>query len=209
MSQKFSLYNDLSVVENLRFFAGVYGVRGDQLAKRLDFAIDMAGLKGREDSLVADLSGGWKQRLALGAAVMHEPAILLLDEPTSGVDPASRRRFWDLIYALAGEGVCVVITTHYMDEAEYCNRIALVNGGRLVALGSPGELKKSATSPSIKRISPRLSTVNPMSYYLIVIRGTFLKGVGLSVLWPQMLALAVLGVVLLGLSVLRFDKSLD
>jgi ABC-type multidrug transport system ATPase subunit len=209
MSQKFSLYNDLSVVENLRFFAGVYGVRGDQLAERLDFAIDMAGLKGREDSLVADLSGGWKQRLALGAAVMHEPAILLLDEPTSGVDPASRRRFWDLIYALAGEGVCVVITTHYMDEAEYCNRIALVNGGRLVALGSPGELKKSATSPSIKRISPRLSTVNPMSYYLIVIRGTFLKGVGLSVLWPQMLALAVLGVVLLGLSVLRFDKSLD
>ncbi len=144
MSQKFSLYNDLSVIENLRFFGGVYGVRGDRLARRLDFAIDMAGLKGREDLPVANLSGGWKQRLALGAAVMHEPAILFLDEPTSGVDPASRRRFWDLIYALAGEGVCVVITTHYMDEAEYCNRIALINGGRLVALGSSGELKKSA-----------------------------------------------------------------
>jgi ABC-2 type transport system ATP-binding protein len=144
MSQKFSLYNDLSVMENLRFFGGVYGVKGARLTERLDFAVDMAGLKGREDALVADLSGGWKQRLALGCAVLHEPAILFLDEPTSGVDPASRRRFWDLIYALAGAGVCVVITTHYMDEAEYCNRIALINGGRLAALGSPSELKRSA-----------------------------------------------------------------
>jgi ABC-2 type transport system ATP-binding protein len=144
MSQKFSLYGDLSVMENLRFFGGVYGVKGARLSERLAFAVGMAGLKGREDALVADLSGGWKQRLALGCAVLHEPAILFLDEPTSGVDPASRRRFWDLIYALAGEGVCVVITTHYMDEAEYCNRIALVNGGRLAALGSPSELKRSA-----------------------------------------------------------------
>jgi ABC-2 type transport system ATP-binding protein len=144
MSQKFSLYSDLSVAENLRFFGGVYGVRGDRLAKRLAFAVNMAGLKGREDTLVADLSGGWKQRLALGCAVLHEPAILFLDEPTSGVDPASRRRFWDLIYSLAGDGVCVVITTHYMDEAEYCNRIALINAGKLVALGSPSELKRSA-----------------------------------------------------------------
>ena len=144
MSQKFSLYGDLSVMENLRFFGGVYGVKGARLAERLKFAIEMAGLEGRSDTLVADLSGGWKQRLALGCAVLHEPAILFLDEPTSGVDPESRRRFWDLIYALADEGVCVVITTHYMDEAEYCNRIALINGGRLVALGSPGELKRSA-----------------------------------------------------------------
>jgi ABC-2 type transport system ATP-binding protein len=144
MSQKFSLYSDLSVVENLRFFGGVYGVKGERLAKRLAFAIDMAGLNGREDALVADLSGGWKQRLALGCAVLHEPAILFLDEPTSGVDPTSRRRFWDLIHTLAAEGVCVVITTHYMDEAEYCNRIALINGGKLVALGSPSELKRSA-----------------------------------------------------------------
>jgi ABC-2 type transport system ATP-binding protein len=144
MSQKFSLYGDLSVMENLRFFGGVYGVKGARLAERLKFAIGMAGLEGRSDTLVADLSGGWKQRLALGCAVLHEPAILFLDEPTSGVDPESRRRFWDLIYALADEGVCVVITTHYMDEAEYCNRIALINGGRLAALGSPGELKRSA-----------------------------------------------------------------
>ena len=144
MSQKFSLYSDLSVMENLRFFGGVYGVKGARLEERLKFAIGMAGLTDRTDALVADLSSGWKQRLALGCAVLHEPAILFLDEPTSGVDPASRRRFWDLIYSLAGEGVCVVITTHYMDEAEYCNRIALINGGKLVALGSPSELKRSA-----------------------------------------------------------------
>jgi ABC-2 type transport system ATP-binding protein len=144
MSQKFSLYSDLSVMENLRFFGGVYGVKGARLEERLKFAIDMAGLKDRTNALVANLSGGWKQRLALGCAVLHEPAILFLDEPTSGVDPASRRRFWDLIYSLAGNGVCVVITTHYMDEAEYCNRIALIAGGRLAAQGSPGELKRSA-----------------------------------------------------------------
>ena len=119
-------------------------MKGARLGQRLAFAVGMAGLNGREDALVGDLSGGWKQRLALGCAVLHEPAILFLDEPTSGVDPASRRRFWDLIYALAGDGVTVVITTHYMDEAEYCNRIALINGGRLVALGSPSELKRSA-----------------------------------------------------------------
>jgi ABC-2 type transport system ATP-binding protein len=144
MSQKFSLYDDLTVMENLTFFGGIYGVTGARLKARLDFAIGMAGLRGREGTLAADLSGGWKQRLALGCTVLHEPAILFLDEPTSGVDPDSRRRFWDLIYALAGDGVCVVITTHYMDEAEYCNRIALINGGKLVALGSPSELKRSA-----------------------------------------------------------------
>jgi ABC-2 type transport system ATP-binding protein len=144
MSQKFSLYCDLSVMENLHFFGGVYGVQGARLEKRLKFAIGMAGLTDRTDAMVADLSGGWKQRLALGCAVLHEPAILFLDEPTSGVDPASRRRFWDLIYSLAGDGVCVVITTHYMDEAEYCNRIALINAGKLAALGSPSELKRSA-----------------------------------------------------------------
>ncbi len=144
MSQKFSLYNDLSVVENLRFFGGIYGVKGQRLTQRVAFAIEMAGLAGRADALVSNLSGGWKQRLALGCAVLHQPPILFLDEPTSGVDPSSRRRFWDLIYALSEEGVTVLITTHYMDEAEYCNRIALINQGRLVALGTPSELKRSA-----------------------------------------------------------------
>ena len=144
MSQKFSLYDDLSVIENLRFFGGIYGVPRDELGARLAFAIEMAGLSGRESSLVATLSGGWKQRLALGAAILHQPAILFLDEPTSGVDPASRRRFWDLIHDLGAEGVSILVSTHYMDEAEYCHRIALVNRGRLIALGTPQELKRAA-----------------------------------------------------------------
>ena len=152
MSQKFSLYGDLSVIENLRFFAGVYRVSGERLKRRLAFAIEMAGLEGRENALVATLSGGWKQRLALGCAVLHEPRILFLDEPTSGVEPTSRRRFWDLIYALSEAGVTVMITTHYMDEAEYCNRIALVNQGRLVALGSPAELKRGLLGGNLFQI---------------------------------------------------------
>lgn len=144
MSQKFSLYNDMSVVENLRFFGGIYGVPRADIAARLRFAVDMAGLTGREDALVATLAGGWKQRLALGAAILHQPAILFLDEPTSGVDPSSRRRFWDLIHTLSEEGVSVLVSTHYMDEAEYCHRIALINRGRLIALGTPQELKQSS-----------------------------------------------------------------
>jgi ABC-2 type transport system ATP-binding protein len=141
MSQKFSLYNDLSVAENLRFFGGIYGVPRERLGERVRFAVEMAGLAGREDDLVATLAGGWKQRLALGCAILHEPAILFLDEPTSGVDPASRRRFWTLIHELAGGGVAVLVSTHYMDEAEYCMRIALIAAGRLIALGTPQQLK--------------------------------------------------------------------
>jgi ABC-2 type transport system ATP-binding protein len=141
MSQKFSLYNTLSVIENLRFFGGVYGVPRNALDARIRFAVEMAGLAGRETSLVSTLAGGWKQRLALGAAILHRPAILFLDEPTSGVDPASRRRFWDLIHTLGAEGVSVLVSTHYMDEAEYCNRVALITRGRLIALGTPHELR--------------------------------------------------------------------
>ena len=144
MSQKFSLYRDLTVEENLRFFGGIYRVPRDELAERMRFAIDMAGLGGREKALVATLAGGWKQRLALGCAVLHRPPILFLDEPTSGVEPTSRRRFWDLIHTLAADGVTVLVSTHYMDEAEYCHRVALINQGRLIALGSPDELKRTA-----------------------------------------------------------------
>ena len=144
MSQKFSLYSDLSVIENLRFFGGVYGVKGARLDDRINFAIEMADLTGRTETLVSTLSGGWKQRLALGCAILHQPPVLFLDEPTSGVDPISRRRFWDLIYTLSADGVTVLVTTHYMDEAEYCNRIALINRGRLAALGSPGELERGS-----------------------------------------------------------------
>jgi ABC-2 type transport system ATP-binding protein len=142
MSQKFSLYNDLRVIENLRFFAGLYDVPADVLAERIDWALEMAGLRGRESAITGTLPGGWKQRLALGCAVLHRPPILFLDEPTSGVDPVSRRKFWDLIYQMAAEGVTVFVTTHYMEEAEYCNRLALIDRGKIVAMGTPTELKQ-------------------------------------------------------------------
>jgi len=144
MSQKFSLYSDLSVEENLRFFGGVYGVPRDMLDERVRFAVEMAGLRGRESALVHALAGGWKQRLALGCAILHRPAVLFLDEPTSGVDPESRRRFWALIHDLAADGVSVLVSTHYMDEAEYCSRIAMIAAGRLIALGTPQQLKQQS-----------------------------------------------------------------
>jgi ABC-2 type transport system ATP-binding protein len=144
MSQKFSLYNDLKVIENLRLFAGLYSVPSDKLKERIDWALDMANLKGQENLVVATLPGGWKQRLALGCAVLHKPPIIFLDEPTSGVDPISRRQFWDLIHQMAGEGVTVFVTTHYMEEAEYCNRLALIFRGKIVALGTPSELKSKS-----------------------------------------------------------------
>jgi ABC-2 type transport system ATP-binding protein len=144
MSQKFSLYRDLSVEENLKFFGGIYRVPRSELPERMRFAIDMAGLAGREKDLVGTLAGGWQQRLALGCAVLHRPPILFLDEPTSGVEPTSRRRFWDLIHTLAADGVTVLVSTHYMDEAEYCHRAALINQGRIIAIGSPEELKHTA-----------------------------------------------------------------
>ncbi len=141
MSQKFSLYNDLRVGENLTFFAGLYSVAKKDLPGRLAWALRMAGLEGREHSPTRSLPVGWKQRLALGCAVLHRPPIVFLDEPTSGVDPVSRRQFWELIHQMVGEGVTVFVTTHYMDEAEYCNRLALLDRGRIVAMGTPTELK--------------------------------------------------------------------
>lgn len=143
MSQKFSLYGDLTVRENLRFFGGLYQVPSRDMAARMAFAIEMAGLQGREDALVRTLAGGWKQRLALGCAILHRPPVLFLDEPTSGVEPEARRRFWELIHRLAAENVTILVSTHYMEEAEYCNRIALIDAGRLVATGSPGELRRT------------------------------------------------------------------
>jgi ABC-2 type transport system ATP-binding protein len=142
MSQKFSLYDDLRVLENLHFFGGMYGVPPRELAERIRWALGMAGLEGRESLITRELPGGWKQRLALGCAVLHRPEVLFLDEPTSGVDPMSRRQFWDLIHQMSAEGVTVFVTTHYMDEAEYCNRLMLIDRGRMVAIGMPGELKQ-------------------------------------------------------------------
>ena len=144
MSQKFSLYNDLKVIENIRLFAGLYGVPANALKERIEWALEMANLKGQETLIVGTLPGGWKQRLALGCAVLHKPPILFLDEPTSGVDPISRRQFWDLIQAMATDGVTVFVTTHYMEEAEYCNRLALIFRGKMVALGTPTELKQKS-----------------------------------------------------------------
>ncbi len=144
MSQKFSLYNDLTVIENLRLFAGLYNVPAAQLKDRIDWALETADLEDQQGSITATLPGGWKQRLALGCAVLHKPPIIFLDEPTSGVDPISRRQFWDLIHHMADEGVTVFVTTHYMEEAEYCNRLALIFRGKMVALGTPSELKRKS-----------------------------------------------------------------
>ena len=144
MSQKFSLYNDLKVIENLRLFAGLYSVPAKNLQERIEWALTMANLKGQENLITGTLPGGWKQRLSLGCAVLHKPAVLFLDEPTSGVDPISRRQFWELIHEMAASGVTVFVTTHYMDEAEYCNLLVLIYQGRIVASGSPAELKRTA-----------------------------------------------------------------
>jgi ABC-2 type transport system ATP-binding protein len=141
MSQKFSLYEDLTVSENIRFFGGAYGLSKKDVDRRMLWVLEMAGLVGRERSLARTLSVGWRQRLALGCAILHEPRIVFLDEPTGGVDPASRRRFWELINDLSERGITVFVTTHYLDEAEYCNDIRLIHAGRIVAGGSPRELK--------------------------------------------------------------------
>jgi ABC-2 type transport system ATP-binding protein len=141
MSQRFSLYEALTVDQNIAFFGGVYGLSGDRLAARRDFVLEMAGLRGRERELTRSLAGGWRQRLALGCAILHEPPIVFLDEPTGGVDPLSRRRFWRLIETLSASGVAVLVTTHYLDEAEHCERIAIIQAGRLAAHGTVNELK--------------------------------------------------------------------
>lgn len=153
MSQRFSLYEDLTVAENIEFYAGIYNVRGNRLHERKQWILEMAGLTDRENSITGELSMGWKQRLALGTAVVHEPEILFLDEPTSGVDPISRRQFWDLIYEVAGGGVTVFVTTHFMDEAEHCDRLALIYRGKRIAMGSPRELKEDFGGNTLLEVS--------------------------------------------------------
>lgn len=141
MSQKFSLYETLTVDQNIRFFAGIYGLERQRYAERRRFVIEMAGLVGRESQRARDLAGGWRQRLALGCAILHEPSIVFLDEPTGGVDPLSRRQFWMLIDDLSANGVTVLVTTHYLDEAEHCHRIVLIHAGRIAAMGTTDELR--------------------------------------------------------------------
>ena len=153
MTQRFSLYTDLTVAQNLRFFGGVYGLEGERQAARQAWALRMANLEGREDDLAGDLPGGWKQRLALACAVLHEPRVLFLDEPTGGVDPISRRAFWSLIGDMAAQGITIIVTTHYLDEAEHCDRIALMHAGRLAALGSVAELKEVFAGGAILEVT--------------------------------------------------------
>lgn len=166
MSQKFSLYEALTVDQNIRFFGGIYGLSGDRLEARRQFVLDMAGLHptmpgphpgssglaARGDTLTRDLPGGWRQRLALGCAILHEPPIVFLDEPTGGVDPLSRRRFWDLIGDLSRRGVAVLVTTHYLDEAEHCHRLAIIHAGRLAAMGTATDLKQAFASRPILEV---------------------------------------------------------
>jgi ABC-2 type transport system ATP-binding protein len=152
MSQKFSLYELLTVDQNIEFFGGIYGLSRERFADRRKFVLEMAGLQGRENTLTRDLPGGWRQRLALGCAILHEPRIVFLDEPTGGVDPLSRRRFWDLIGDLSRQGVTVLVTTHYLDEAEHCHRIAIIQAGKLAALGTATELKQVFSSRPIVEI---------------------------------------------------------
>jgi ABC-2 type transport system ATP-binding protein len=154
MSQRFSLYNDLTVIQNLKFYGAAYGLENDELEAQIQRALHMAGLEGRERVETRELSGGWRQRLALGAAILHRPEVLFLDEPTAGVDPLSRREFWDLLYQLIEEGVTVLVTTHYMDEAEHCHRLAFIQHGHLIAMGTPEELKSRVLGDRVLELEP-------------------------------------------------------
>jgi ABC-2 type transport system ATP-binding protein len=170
MSQRFSLYEDLTVRENLDFYGHTYGVYGRRLRRRKDFVLEMAGLSQRQDELTRNLAGGWKQRLALGTAILHEPKVLFLDEPTAGVDPISRREFWDLLYDLADEGKTIFVTTHYMDEAERCQDLAFIHRGRIIAHGSPAEIKGNTLKDDILEIDcdrpdRALSTLRELDHF--------------------------------------------
>ena len=154
MSQKFSLYEDLTVEENLDFYGGVYCIPDNKMKEKKKEILQMADLSGRENQIVSNLAGGWKQRLALGCSIIHEPEILLLDEPTGGVDPIARRQFWDIIYKLSKQGVTILVTTHYMDEAEHCNSIGFIYYGDILSLDTPNNMKKM-----IKKVKPTLEDV--------------------------------------------------
>jgi len=153
MSQRFSLYDDLTVEENIDFFSGIYGVSGDKREERKEWVLSMAGIAGRRKVITRTMASGFKQRLALGCAVIHEPSIIFLDEPTSGVDPISRRRFWDLIYEMSSRGTTVFVTTHYLDEAEYCDRLALIYRGKIIAEGRPGTMKKEYMAKEVIEVA--------------------------------------------------------
>ena len=159
MSQRFSLYNDLTVEQNLHFYGGAYGLPGHELEARIQEALRLAGLEDRRNAKTRELSGGWRQRLALSAAILHRPAVLFLDEPTAGVDPLSRRAFWDLLYQLCADGVTVFITTHYMDEAEHCHHLVFIQRGSIIASGTPLEIKKRKMRGEVLELEPSNATL--------------------------------------------------
>ncbi|HQY99495.1 MAG TPA: ABC transporter ATP-binding protein [Propionicimonas sp.] len=185
MSQKFSLFEDMTVDENLRFYAGVYDLSPQKFASQREYVLRMADLVGREDELTRNLSVGWRQRLALGAATIHEPELLFLDEPTSGVDPVARRQFWDLLYDLASRGVTLFVTTHYMDEAAHCNRLAFIYRGRIIAEGSPTEIRTEHMEQRIFDVS--VHEVDPALQWLETADGideAYLSGASLHAVVP-------------------------
>ena len=212
MSQKFSLYEDLTVEQNLNFYGGIYRIPKEKKVARKAWALEMAGLTGREKNLTRELAGGWRQRLALGAAILHEPRILFLDEPTSGVDPISRRNFWDLIRKMAHEGVTVFVTTHYMDEAEYCDRLALIYRGQIIALGTPDELKREHMPEDVLEVAVDrpVETLELLSKEPVV-REAALFGTALHVVVADAAAAAPIvraALVRAGIRVDRVDKIL-
>ena len=157
MSQKFSLYDDLTVIENIRFFGGIYGLSSRQIKHKTEELIHLLGLREEAHKLVGALPLGWKQKLSFSVSIIHEPGIVFLDEPTSGVDPLTRRQFWDLIYEASDKGITVFLTTHYMDEAEYCHRISIMVDGRIAALGTPHALKQEFQTDSIDQVFYQLA----------------------------------------------------
>jgi ABC-2 type transport system ATP-binding protein len=184
MSQKFSLYDDLTVEQNIDFFAGLYGVPRDRRPERKKYVLEMANLTERHDTMTATLSGGWKQRLALGCAILHDPPVLFLDEPTSGVDPIARNAFWDLIREMARTGHTIFVSTHYMDEAEYCHRLALMYRGRVIALGTPAELRAGLNTHMLLQLdtSAPLETMRALEHAPGVLEvAVFGKGLHVSV----------------------------
>jgi len=182
MSQKFLLYNDLTVLENLRFYANLYDVPINILKTRLAELIEIAGLRGREKKLAGNLSGAWRQRLALACAIVHEPPMLFLDEPTAGVDPVSRREFWEMIYTLAGQGVSVLATTHYMDEAEFCNLIGMMYQARMIALADPDTLKNTIRGVLFEIDSPKPEQTETILKHLPFVQDVAMHGILLRTL---------------------------
>lgn len=152
MSQKFSLYGDLTIQENIRFYSGIYGLSDRQIKKKIQLLVKQLHLEGEEKTLVRSLPLGWKQKLAFSIAIVHDPAIVFLDEPTGGVDPITRREFWTLIYEASARGITIFVTTHYMDEAEYCNRVTIMVDGRIAALDSPANLQKNYSAKSMDEV---------------------------------------------------------